>query len=312
MNIYNFDSQSTMTMKKLSILTSIILTSAILGFSMQGNIAYATTSEIGDTVFHDINNNGVQDSEDPGIAGVTIELKDVHGTVIDTISTDGDGMYLIEFLTPGIYTVSVVEDTIPIGLGSGMCPTLFDIELLTGESFLDADFCYTNSDVEPPVITLIGANPQELLLDESYTELGATVIDNSGETIIATIDASQVITTTPGNYFVSYNAEDSSGNMATTVFRTVVVLTQEESIQRIIDELNEQVDTGDIGNQTTALMNKLNQILAKFDAGNVNSACNQLDAFVNQINSLVNTGTLTQAEAQPILDTAEQITLSYC
>ena len=105
---------------------------------------------------------------------------------------------------------------------------------------------------------------------------------------------------------------DSSGNAATTVFRTVTVLTQEESIQRIIDELNQQVDTGNIGNQTTALMNKLNQILAKFDAGNVNSACNQLDAFVNQINSLVNSGTLTQAEAQPILDTASQITLNYC
>ena len=129
-------------MKKLSILTSIILTSAILGFSMQGNVAYATTNSIGDTVFEDLNNNGVQDSEDQGIAGVTVNLLDESNNVIDATVTDGNGNYMFENLFPGIFSVHVVEDTSPADLDPGMCPTLFNIELLAGESFLDADFCF--------------------------------------------------------------------------------------------------------------------------------------------------------------------------
>ena len=248
----------------------------------------------------------------PESAGVTVNL--TCDTVSDSDVTDANGDYRFTGI-PANSTCDVTVDpaTTPEGFEPGdNCIDTYNIELLAGESFLDADFCFTNSDTEPPVITLNGDDPQELLLDEPYTELGATVTDDSGEIINPAIDSSLIDITTPGNYMVSYDAEDSSGNTATTVFRTVTVLTQEESIQKIIDELNSQVDTGNIGNQTTALMNKLNQILAKFDAGNVNSACNQLDAFVNQINSLVNGGTLTQAEAQPILDTASQITLNYC
>ena len=87
----------------------------------------------------------------------------------------------------------------PAGLDLGdNCPSIFNIQVEAGESFLDADFCYTNSDSEPPVIMLNGYNPQELLLDEPYTELGATVTDNSGETINPTIDSSLVDITTPG------------------------------------------------------------------------------------------------------------------
>ena len=47
----NYEFYTSVTLRKFSILASIILTSAILGFSIQDNTAYATIAEIGDTVF---------------------------------------------------------------------------------------------------------------------------------------------------------------------------------------------------------------------------------------------------------------------
>ena len=81
-------------------------------------------------------------------------------------------------------------------------------------------------DTTPPVITLIGANPQIIVLDGAYTELGATATDNdpafNGNAI--QIDSSAVDTSTVGTYEVTYNVSDPSGNAAVTVIRTVHVI----------------------------------------------------------------------------------------
>ena len=80
-------------------------------------------------------------------------------------------------------------------------------------------------DTTPPVITLIGDNPQIIEAGEDYTELGATATDNIDGNLAASIviDASTVETTVPGDYTVSYNVTDAAGNAAITVTRTVTV-----------------------------------------------------------------------------------------
>jgi hypothetical protein len=75
----------------------------------------------------------------------------------------------------------------------------------------------------PPVITLIGANPQSIQTGATYTELGATVTDNLDTGLVATINASNVNTAVAGTYSVTYNVTDSNGNPATQVTRTVYV-----------------------------------------------------------------------------------------
>src|SRR5262245_55798940 len=59
-------------------------------------------------VYHDINNNGVKDGPEQGIAGVTIMLTgtDDLGPVSKTATTDGTGAYQFSNLRPGIYTVN--------------------------------------------------------------------------------------------------------------------------------------------------------------------------------------------------------------
>ena len=58
-------------------------------------------ASIGDRVWEDINENGLQDDE-PGIAGVIVHLYDSGGLVAST-ATNGTGYYLFDNLVPGDY-----------------------------------------------------------------------------------------------------------------------------------------------------------------------------------------------------------------
>ncbi len=84
----------------------------------------------------------------------------------------------------------------------------------------------TGEDTTPPVITLLGFTTQEVTVGDVYTESGATVIDDVDGDIseFVTINSTAVDTNTPGDYFVTYNAEDFSGNPALEVIRTVRVV----------------------------------------------------------------------------------------
>ena len=57
------------------------------------------------TVFHDRNNNGVQNAGEEGIEGVRIMLTDADGNVVGDVVTDAAGDYWFTDLIPGEYTV---------------------------------------------------------------------------------------------------------------------------------------------------------------------------------------------------------------
>ncbi|MDH3398297.1 MAG: Ig-like domain-containing protein, partial [Acidimicrobiia bacterium] len=80
-------------------------------------------------------------------------------------------------------------------------------------------------DAVPPVITILGDNPQTIPAGTPYVELGATATDSIDGDLTGSIviDASAVNTGVAGTYSVSYSVADSSGNPA-TVFRTVSVV----------------------------------------------------------------------------------------
>ena len=66
------------------------------------------------TVWNDENANDIQDSGEPGLSGVTVQLES-NGTVIATQVTNNQGGYNFTGLTPGSYTVCVVPATLPVG-----------------------------------------------------------------------------------------------------------------------------------------------------------------------------------------------------
>ena len=66
------------------------------------------------TVYADNDRDGVQGVGDPGIAGVTITLRDETGAVVDTTVTDANGFYRFPDVEAGNYTI---EQTQPAGYG---------------------------------------------------------------------------------------------------------------------------------------------------------------------------------------------------
>ena len=70
------------------------------------------TASLGDFVFNDGNNNGIQDVTEAGVAGVTVQLiNPVDGSVIGTTTTNANGGYSFSGLTPGDYQVKFTSPT---------------------------------------------------------------------------------------------------------------------------------------------------------------------------------------------------------
>lgn len=72
-----------------------------------------------------------------------------------------------------------------------------------------------------PSLTVIGDNPLELTLGETFVDPGATADDPEDGNLAVSADCSDVDTTTAGEYVCQYRAEDSDGHV---VVRTRAVL----------------------------------------------------------------------------------------
>ncbi len=112
--------------------------------------------EVGDFVWIDTDQDGIQDAGEPGLAGVTITLTDPRGNpVVDTSglpvgprTTDADGRYLFNGLPSGTYNARI---TYPAGYGPTKVEQGADVAvdssgrvavsmaLVAGNSSLDAD-----------------------------------------------------------------------------------------------------------------------------------------------------------------------------
>jgi uncharacterized repeat protein (TIGR01451 family) len=63
-------------------------------------------ASLGDFVWEDYDGDGIQDDGEPGVEGVTVNLKDEDGNIIDSQETGPNGEYLFTELTPGTYSVA--------------------------------------------------------------------------------------------------------------------------------------------------------------------------------------------------------------
>ena len=107
------------------------------------DFGFGPYAEIGDFVWHDINNNGVQDLGEPGLAGVTVtltppsnvDLGNGPGVPINTV-TDANGYYLFDTLPAGQYTVTV---TSPGGYVA-TTTTSYIVNVVAGDYSLNNDF----------------------------------------------------------------------------------------------------------------------------------------------------------------------------
>jgi 5-hydroxyisourate hydrolase-like protein (transthyretin family) len=140
----------------------------------------------------------------------------IYATVGGTVSFDGE-------LIPTVNPLNASD--VPVAAW-----------MLDDESNYEADASITTlnllAEVAPvdttiPVISLTGATVINLVVGDTYNELGATAIDDTDGDITGSIvvDSSAVNTTAEGSYQVTYNVADAAGNNATQVTRTVTVAT---------------------------------------------------------------------------------------
>ena len=150
-----------------------------------------------------------------GAASVTIEvgspIQRCRATATDNY--DGD-------LTGSIVVVSDV-DTSTVGNYT----VTYNVTDTSGNAATEVIRTVSVVDTTAPVITLNGAASVTIEVGSSYNDAGATATDNyDGDLTASIIVVSDVDTSTVGNYTVTYNVTDTSGNAATEVIRTVSVV----------------------------------------------------------------------------------------
>ncbi|WP_438453756.1 SdrD B-like domain-containing protein [Staphylococcus pseudintermedius] len=114
------------------------------------------THNVGDKVWEDLNKDGIQDDNEPGIANVKVTLKDADGNVVDTRTTDANGSYLFENVKEGDYTIEfeTPEGYTPTVTGQGTSDndsngTSTKVTVKDGDD-LTIDSGFTQVTPEPP------------------------------------------------------------------------------------------------------------------------------------------------------------------
>ena len=78
------------------------------------NFGFVKPASVGDKVWMDVNRDGLQDTDEPAMPGVTVTLTradgtavtDAEGNPVASVTTDANGKYVFENLLPGDYTVT--------------------------------------------------------------------------------------------------------------------------------------------------------------------------------------------------------------
>lgn len=198
------------------------------------DFGYRLLGSIGDRVWYDVNGDGVQDTGEAGIPGVTVQLLQREtGAVVATQETVDDGFYTFTDVERGNYIVRVDTSTLPEGYyQSGDADEILDNQsetYLPGGARIDTmDFGYTNrASLGDRVWHDLNANGVQeagepgigsvkvTLYNGGGAKLAETSTNSSGFYRFANLDAGSYMVefTAPGGYI--YSAKDQGGNDAT-------------------------------------------------------------------------------------------------
>lgn len=134
-------------MKKRALIQMCILTFILLIISAFQ--VSACSVELGDFVWNDLNRNGIQEANEPGIDGIAVSLFDGNNNPLATTTTDSTGWYKFTGLQ---YNTYLVEFLAPVGFD-------FTVAKVGGDPTLDSDVTAFNLPIgrtDPIPITVDG------------------------------------------------------------------------------------------------------------------------------------------------------------
>jgi uncharacterized repeat protein (TIGR01451 family) len=243
---------------------------------------------IGDTVWEDMNYNGVRDSGENGIANVTVRLLDGSNNVLATTTTNSSGNYLFNNLNAGNYKIEVVQpsgyyvtkanvgtnDTIDsdidtstarsgtISLTQGQNDLTWDAGLYRKASIGDKVWRDSDHDgIQDATEEGIGG-VKVMLYSSSGTLMGTTTTNSSGNYKFANLD--------PGSYYLKFDKTN-------VIFDNINMNTWKWGVKNV--GTNDAVDS-DVTGDGVALTN-----LTKTDATTLTSGENDMtwDAAITPI-----------------------------
>ncbi|HYU35252.1 MAG TPA: SdrD B-like domain-containing protein [Thermoanaerobaculia bacterium] len=109
------------------------------------DFGYRGTASVGDRVWNDQDGDQVQDADEHGINGATVQLYDATNNLLATATTNSRGNYSFSNLWVGTYTVMIVTSTLPSGMSQtygldGLAAS--HASLIVRASRSDVDFGY--------------------------------------------------------------------------------------------------------------------------------------------------------------------------
>lgn len=110
-----------------------------------------------------------------------------------------------------------------------------------------------------------------------------------------------------GAYTVTVTITDDDGGVDADT-ATVTVQTPQQATQNINSDVQQLVANAVLSQKQGDLLQKdLDKAIKELDKGKTDKAIQELQAFIAQVNNLINTGVLTSAQGQPLIDAANEI-----
>jgi hypothetical protein len=186
-----------------------------------GSHAFIVPYDVPDTIYYKCTNHSNMGGEINTTFGNVFSLGDftvaanTHVSGEYTLATNYDGTTSNLYVNGSLITQTTPSPAISAGIKDFILGKEFDGYV--------KNFTFWNYITVSPTITLSGDNPQSI--SGSYTELGASAVDQFGNSVSVVIDSSNVDTATAGTYYVTYTATGTNG-VRGSVTRQVVVLAQ--------------------------------------------------------------------------------------
>ena len=205
-------------------------TTACMNFNGTTNVeaGFIPLSTIGDFLWLDADENGIQGANDPGIAGMNVILEDANGNQLLTVTTDTDGLYIFSNIRPGTYRVVLEDIGDFVATAQNIGDPNFDSNLSSFNGVLASEFLTTSDGVDRLDIDL-GLSIEQAILgglvfndqagdgvlrnnDQRIPGIPVSLFDENGNFQQSTetdADGSyRFLNIIPGNYYVQFDIED--------------------------------------------------------------------------------------------------------